>query len=213
MSYKLISIVGSGEDYNDEKLIKHLRNSDFIIASDGGLNTLNSINIKPNLLIGDFDSVNKDILSDYPDIQVEKYPKEKDLTDSELALKKAISLTPQKIELFAMTGSYFDHSIANVFNLIRNFSTNIQISIISSNSTIFVIDSDAEFTNLKNRRVSFFPLGDIELLEMTGFKYNFDKNKISFLEYSVSNVIQSDYCKIKIKNGYMIFVLFDEDFI
>ena len=106
--YNHISIIGNGEDWNSTKIKDYCKNSDFIIAADKGLSILDQLNITPDLIIGDMDSVPEKVLGKYKNIALEKYPKEKDLTDSEISLKKAISLKPKKISLLAMTGSYFD---------------------------------------------------------------------------------------------------------
>ena len=55
----------------------------FIVASDGGYNYLKKQNIKPDLIIGDLDSIKEEPTN----LKVLKYPIEKDETDTELVLK------------------------------------------------------------------------------------------------------------------------------
>jgi thiamine pyrophosphokinase len=205
-------IVGSGEDFSPSKIKEYAGFSDFIIAGDGGLNTLDKLNIKPDLIVGDLDSVDKNILKKYSEIKTEIFPVEKDLTDSEIALQKAIFYNPENIFLFGLTGSYFDHAFANILNLFRNYNEKIEINIITSNSRIFTVKNKKTFKNLKGRRFSFFPLGNISGFSMEGFKYSFGKDNISFMEYSVSNVIIKDFAEIKFEKGILFCILFDEGY-
>jgi thiamine pyrophosphokinase len=210
--YKTISIVGSGEDYSIPKITFYAGKSDFIIACDGGLDILDAIGKKPDIIMGDLDSVNPAILEKYAHIETIKYPREKDLTDSEITLKKALSYEPEEIFLFAVIGRYFDHSLANIFNLFRNYSSKSKIKIITFNSEIFAVNKNYSFENLKGRRISFLPFGNISGLKMKGFKYQFETDQISLLDYSVSNVISENYAEININSGMLACILFDEGF-
>jgi len=210
--YNHISIIGNGEDWNRKKVKDCCETSDFIIAADNGLSILDELNITPDLIVGDFDSVAKNILIKYNRIPVEKYAKEKDFTDSEICLKKAISLKPKNISLLAMTGSYFDHSLANVINLCRNYKLNIETEIITNNSVIFPIISEKKFNGYKGRRFSIFPIGKALGISIVGAKYNLKNPNFEVTDYSVSNVIIEDKFLIKVKRGFLLFILYDEGY-
>jgi thiamine pyrophosphokinase len=71
--------------------IKQLITSeDYIIAVDGGINTLEQINLKPHVIIGDFDSANSDNSFLALNIKTITHEPEKDFTDTELAINYAI---------------------------------------------------------------------------------------------------------------------------
>ncbi len=204
-----IVIVGSGEDYSKDKLRKYSDNSSFIIASDGGAKILIENNIKPDLIVGDFDSIDNIEDIKYYGIEKKIFPKEKDLTDSEIALKIGLSKKPTNIYLFCMTGSYIDHSLANIYNLLRNYDDKVEIKIITSNSEIFLIKNRKEIINCKNKRFSLFPIGDIYGLNIIGSKYNFNSKNISFTDYSVSNLFIDNNALIEIAKGCLICIIFD----
>ena len=53
-------IIVSGGNKPSEKLLKsYIENDDIIIGVDKGCNALFDYNIKPNLILGDFDSIKK----------------------------------------------------------------------------------------------------------------------------------------------------------
>ncbi|OGN65573.1 MAG: hypothetical protein A2888_00070 [Chlamydiae bacterium RIFCSPLOWO2_01_FULL_28_7] len=69
------------------ELKKIVAQSKLIIAADGGIKHLKKINIKPDLLIGDNDSL--PLLCDISNLKSSIYPKEKDISDGEIAIKQA----------------------------------------------------------------------------------------------------------------------------
>jgi len=205
-----IIIVGNGEDWQKEKVISFCQTADFIIAADNGLSLLHQFNITPDLIIGDMDSVSSVLLQHYPDIPVEKFPAKKDFSDTELAIKKAITLNPGEIILLAVTGNYFDHSYAAIINLFRNYQPGIEIKIITSNSLIFPIKKKTTLLHLKGRRFSLFPISDIKNFSMQGAQYQFSKKNLKVTDYSLSNVIVQEKLEINLEKGMLFCVLFDK---
>ena len=75
------------------------------------------INILPNHIVGDFDSVNKDLLALYsnnPNITIHKYNPEKDYTDTEIAIKLAIDLNSCCINIIGGFGNRIDHLLSYI---------------------------------------------------------------------------------------------------
>ena len=212
MAVKNITIVGNGEDISDEKLILMLKKSDFIIASDGGLNSLSSIDIKPDMIVGDLDSARPEILDRYRDIETVKFPPEKDLTDSELAIKKALELNPETITLFGMTGSYIDHSLANINLLVKYSDNSVEINLVNRNSTVFIVKNHRIFTGMKGRRISLFPVTPVPGLKLSGFRYVFEKIDLGTEDYSISNVISENNAEINFNEGKIVCIVFDEGY-
>ena len=78
-------IIASGKIRDYEYISSFISEEDFIICADGGYNHAKNMNIKPDILIGDMDSVT-DFMHD---VEVLKYPTDKDFTDGELCIKYA----------------------------------------------------------------------------------------------------------------------------
>ncbi|MCH5150000.1 MAG: thiamine diphosphokinase [Spirochaetales bacterium] len=214
-SIEQILIVGSGEDFKAEKIKAVCADVQLVIAGDGGADILADVGIVPDILIGDMDSISPkstDVVRG--NCEVFKYPREKDYSDSQLCIKKALEYNPRKIILAAVTGTYIDHSIANLINLFQVCKCGTEIEIMTSNSRIFVItpNKPAEIVGKNGRRFSFFPIEPIEGLVMNGFYYHFSGDSLNRWEYSLSNVINNDNALLAFKSGKGIGILFDEDF-
>ena len=100
-------IVGAGE-FSETNL--PIESDDLLIAADGGLDYLTKLNIKPNLFIGDMDSVK----ANTEKIEKLVFPTKKDDSDMLLSVNKAINRGFQKFYIFGGLGGRIDHTIANI---------------------------------------------------------------------------------------------------
>ena len=110
------SLIITGGNINKEFLQDFLKENKFekIIAADKGLEILNKLNVKPDFIIGDFDSVNKEILEKYINVPITYLKPEKDFTDTHMALKLAIEKGTKEITIIGAVGTRLDHTIANI---------------------------------------------------------------------------------------------------
>jgi thiamine pyrophosphokinase len=108
-------VIVGGADINNYEYIKScLRNDDFIVFCDSGLKHLESLQVKPGLIVGDFDS------HDNPHLGVETIvlPCEKDDTDTVFAVKEAIKRGFDDFLLIGVVGARLDHTLGNVSSLL-----------------------------------------------------------------------------------------------
>ncbi len=101
-------IFGAGSFYG---LDRHPEPQDYVIAADGGWLACEKAGVKPQLLLGDFDS-----LKDVPAFtSVERFPVEKDDTDMMLAIKRGLAEGHREFHIYGgLGGRRTDHSVANM---------------------------------------------------------------------------------------------------
>ena len=100
-------IFGAGSDCG---LVERPAPGDYVIAADGGYRTCRKYGIVPDLLLGDFDS-----LETVPDFEkVIRVPVEKDDTDTFLAAKYAMGKGCRTFHIYGGTGGRLDHTLANL---------------------------------------------------------------------------------------------------
>jgi len=111
-----IIIFANGElpELNIARLL--LRNDDYIICADGGTHHALALNIQPNLVIGDMDSLEKPQWQNLEKsgVSIELFPRDKNETDLELAINRAIKLVPKEIIIVAALGGRIDQTLANL---------------------------------------------------------------------------------------------------
>ena len=184
-----------------------------IIAGDRGLEALYQLKIVPNHIVGDFDSVSPEILEFYKNqsqIIFHTYHPEKDNTDTDIALKLAISLKSSEITIMGALGRRMDHAIANIHILKDALETNIPCQILDEHNRIYLINK--EITLEKNRvygkYISLIPLtSEVKDLTLTGFKYPLDNYDLPIgTSLGVSNEIVENIAQIKMKKGILIVI-------
>jgi thiamine pyrophosphokinase len=183
---------------------------DSIIAVDKGLNFLDCHNIEPNVIVGDFDSVDKGIISRYKEkdrIQIYQHESMKEWSDTELAIKVAIDLKLEELLILGATGKRLDHFWANVQSLKLALDAGVCGTILDSRNRIRLLDGD--FTLDKKESfgcyLSLFPLGGILTnITLEGVKYPMNNEELTpWNSRCVSNEI-IDKMKISFEKGIIV---------
>jgi thiamine pyrophosphokinase len=153
-------IIGSGNSIDKNIFKQEKVDADYIICADGGLEKADELNLLPDVIIGDFDSVNPDVLKKYMDMNIRtmKFPKEKDYTDMELAIEYALKMGFCNLTLIGASGSRLDHTFANAMLLEKYYERGIFITMLDNNNKIQILKHDMEIRNKKNYFVSIVPI-------------------------------------------------------
>ena len=175
MSKKIIIISGGrfGDPIFFKKKIAEIGAS-LIIVCDGGVRHVQQSGIKPDVIIGDMDSIEPAQLTSYSaqGVQIIKYPANKDFTDTELALDYVLNLKPRAIYIWGALGGRLDHTLANVFLLRKRTKAGIKTYLIDEYCEAFIVDKEAAFIDAKGVTVSLFAFSPkVEGLSLSGFVY------------------------------------------
>ena len=204
------TLIITGGNIKSEFLKKHLEINKYntIIAVDKGLEALDKLEIEPNYIIGDFDSISEIILKKY-EKNIITLNKEKDYTDTHMALKLAIEIKSDKVVILGATGTRIDHTIANIHILKEALANNLQCTIMDENNKIFLIDKSTEIKQDKNYKyLSIIPLTtEATGITLKGFKYLLNNGKLTVGEsIGVSNEQIEPKATIEVKNGILIII-------
>mgnify|MGYP000597555850 CR=1 FL=1 len=117
MNKKIVII--SGGELEEEFVLSILEKEEnqYVIGVDKGMEFLYSHQILPNYIVGDFDSVKKEIGDYYrneTDVPIREFNPVKDASDTEIALRLCLGLNRKKIVILGATGNRIDHLWANV---------------------------------------------------------------------------------------------------
>lgn len=198
-------IVSSGALGDYSRLESLVKEADFIICADGGMNHLAKIHKKPDLVVGDLDSISEYALNyiKYNNITVKKYSPIKDATDTALAMEYLIEQGFKEIVFTGVTGSRQDHTMANILLLNTLHYKGIKGKIVDDNNIIYLIDDYLELQSLEDSYVSIIPIvEDGVIISLKGFFYDLDNEIISFgSTQGVSNKIIDNIGIIKIHKG------------
>jgi len=214
------TLIITGGEINKEFLKKYLEHNIFnnIIASDKGINILSEFDIVPDYIVGDFDSADLDILSKYKkndNIIIKELEKEKDYTDTHVALNLAIEIKSEDIVIMGATGIRLDHFIANIEILYVALKQNIQCRIIDPNNEIQLISNYIKLIKKNNfgKYISLIPFTDeVTGVTLKGFKYLLNNATMKKGEsIGVSNEQIDDIAEISLKSGILILISSKDD--
>lgn len=188
-------------------------NSDYIICADGGAKHLIKMNVIPNVIIGDLDSIDEDDKRIFIEKSVEfhKFPADKDASDTELALDFALSRNASEVVFIGAIGSRMDHSIANITLLKKLLDNNIKGKVINEYNEIYLLNNKNNQITLHGEKedyLSIIPLSNIvKGINLSGFKFPLKDAEISIgSSLGISNEFNSDIVRIEIKEGLLLVI-------
>lgn len=111
-----ILIFANGEIPDLDKARRLVKPDDYIICADGGARHALALGVQPHLVIGDMDSLEKGQWQKLENagIPIELYPHDKNETDLELVIARAIELEPKEILVIAALGGRLDQTLGNL---------------------------------------------------------------------------------------------------
>ena len=186
---------------------------DAIIAADSGMDFLYENGVTPDIIVGDFDSATTKALEFFErkgQTEIHRLNPIKDDTDTEYAIRLAISEGARSIVLLGATGSRIDHVLANIELLGIGLRQKVQMQIVDAHNRVRMIDSgltikrDEQF----GKFVSLIPYSmRVEGVCLEGFKYPLDNYCMSkFNSLGISNEITEAEARISFSDGIMVVV-------
>ncbi len=195
-------IVGAGEFHGNFTP----DSSDLVIAADGGYNSLIQHGIRCDLLIGDFDSIER-----MPkDIQCIRFPVEKDDTDSFLAYREGAKRGYTDFILFGGTGGRLDHTYSNLSLLNYARQNGHRATIEGEREQILLIkDESVSFSVPKGRHVSIFAVGGrARGVTIDGLKYSLKNGELSVeFPLATSNLSLGEEAVVSVSDGTLLIML------
>jgi len=206
-------IICNGRLKKYKKMRTILSSFDRIIAVDGGVRHARKMGIKPDLVIGDFDSVsgNDRLYITKHKINMIKFPSVKDKTDSELAVDYCIENGFRDVTIVGYSGSRLDHSLANL-TMFSGKASQLNISLLDHRNTAFFIRGDFSYNSTEKLFVSIIPMTEKIIVEQTkGLHFPVVQRIVPFgSTLCVSNYPSENAFSVKISSGTALIVLAQE---
>ena len=198
-------IVGGAGINNYDYIRSRLCADDYIVFCDSGLMHFEPLQVKPSLIVGDFDS------HDNPHLDVETIvlPCEKDDTDTVFAVKEAIKRGFDYFLLIGVVGARLDHTLGNVSILLYLDSIGKKGTIIDDYSEMEIVSNEPAYIE---DSYAFFSLlnvsGAAKGITIENAKYLLNNAEITCeYQYGVSNeVLPGKTAKVSILEGKLLLI-------
>lgn len=159
--------------------------------------------VRIDVNLGDYDSLS--YVPDPPPAQV--YPSEKNFTDGELALQRAMAAGADVIEFYGGGGGREDHFLGNLHLLYAACRRGVRAVMVTNYARIFAAEGSVELCGLRGKTVSIVPFGGpAHILESGGLYYPLPDTFVYGSTRGISNVITAERAYFKTEGVVLVFV-------
>lgn len=191
-------IVGNGETLQGEIPLQFLQRAQFIVCCDGALDKLLQIGIKPNIVIGDCDSISEEKRHQFKDIIIEDLDEE--CNDLQKALKYCIKQQLGPVAVLGASGLRDDHQLANL-SILNMYSERMDLIMVSNYGLFSFISEDTTFASLSGQEVSVFSFDGQAVFSFEGLQYPVHNRRFTQLWEGSLNKALGDSFTVKISGG------------
>lgn len=202
-------------EYEEMEILRYAE--DLVAAVDGGLPRLLEAGLVPDLVLGDFDSLDRrylpyiEMLEKTAPERIQRLPCEKDDTDTVHAARVCLERGFRELVIYGGLGGRLDHTIANVQTLawIRRqgargylMGRNTLVSALCGEKIVFPEGFEGTF--------SVFALdGKVTGVTLEGMKYPLTEGTlVNFFPLGVSNEIRADQrASVAVRTGLALMIL------
>lgn len=190
-----------------------LAEADLVVAADGGAARLARIDRVPDLVIGDFDSLEPELAAELAaaGAALQRHPRDKDLTDGELALLAALERSPARTVLLGMLGGpRADMVLANQMLLFHPRLTERTVMGIAPGWSIFPVGArPLELPARPGSTLSLVPIDPLaEGLDLDGVRWPLAGAAIERgLGRTISNRVAADRIRVSSRAGRLLLFL------
>ena len=182
-----------------------------LICADGGANSALKMNLIPDVIIGDLDSISRDALQEFRTKSRIIQLKRQNDTDVEKCLKYAISKELSGALLTGIAGNRLDHTFCNL-GIVLKFFNKIDVSLIAESSFLKPYRGKIKIKSVPGEIISIYGFDRKTKITSKGLKYKLKNVSLPFGEKeSTSNLSKDDNVQIEIRNG-VVFIIRDINF-
>ena len=204
-------IIGAGEIQEEEKqdIRDCLQGEVLLIAADGGMRYCRLFGIKPDVCLGDFDSVDEEDAEVFASSLSVRLPREKDDTDTMAAIKYGMEKECKEFVIFGGYGGRLDHTVANLQCLLYLRRRGCHGTMRFLGGEALVLKNELLGFPAKSRGIlSLFAVGGpARGVTLEGLKYPLNRATVSEdFPIGISNEFTGRESRITVENGELLVV-------
>ncbi len=185
---------------NKKFLVQIAKNYSFILAADGGANKCLKAGIKPDIVVGDLDSItpkNKAVLKGHL-----KQVSRQDNSDFEKALDYLKTLKPKQVDIALFWGGRFDFCFSN-FLAASVYLKCFDIRFLLPGAIVYLLSRSARIEAKKGARVSLIALEEIKNISTQNLIYSLKNETLKPGQRGLSNIAKGNFT-VNFKNGKLL---------
>lgn len=205
----------NGEYEDDGFYVARYREAGLVIAADGGHAFLRRHDLWPQVVIGDFDSLDAALVREACDagIEVVRHPTRKDATDAELAVAEALARSGDEVVLLGALGGDFDHQLGHI-SLLRGIAESGRAARIASPGLavrVLCAPATVVLTAAPGTRVSLVSLSPTAVVTLRGLEYPLTEAPLpATSSLGLSNAVAAPGATVTLVGGVLVIMVCDD---
>ncbi len=206
-----IVIFANGELPDGERALSLLQPSDVIVCADGGTQRALSLGLKPDVIIGDLDSLEPSAPGSalVSGATVQQHPHDKNETDLELAIQYAAAQAPSSILIVAGLGRRLDQTIGNIALLTAPELAALDVRLEDGLEEVFFCRGQSEIVGNRGDIVSLIPWGAtaVEAVRTEGLRWALHSETLyPDKTRGISNEMLDTIARVRIAGGLLLVI-------
>jgi thiamine pyrophosphokinase len=181
----------------------------WIVAADSGLDEAVRLGIRPDMVIGDMDSVSTSALADAEasGVEIVRHPEDKDATDLELAIDAVAAAGYARAQIIGGTGGRMAHTLANAMLLTRVRGLALEWVISRARISALRTGETASYHNADGALVSVLAVGGPARCTSTGLRWQLDPKPLQpGSTRGISNEIETSPATVTVIEGQVLII-------
>jgi thiamine pyrophosphokinase len=204
-------VVLMGGDLTVTRRLKSQVQKARVIAADGGMAHAETLDLAPELWVGDFDSTSEELAERHRHVARHAFPAEKEKTDGEIAVDEAVRLGAREIVLVGGLGGQADHALAHFGLILKLGRRRVSSFITSGHEEAYpILNGTHHFDLPRGTRFSVVPFTDLAGLDLDGVKWPLNHRSVPLgSSLTISNVAMGPVT-VRLSQGYAVALAYPE---
>ncbi len=198
-------LICNGEAPSAELARTYARKCKMTVAADGGANIARSLGIRPDVIVGDLDSITSETRVFFSDVEM-IHVQRQDNTDLEKALDLLVDRGMRSVYLLAATGKRLDHTLGNL-SVLWNYTGRLSIILLADEWLGVPVNRKVRASAPVGTTVSLLPFGGCSGITLKGLEYHLSNATMKVGEIGVSNVSVLPQFEVRVGKGCMLMMV------
>ena len=200
---KTALLLANGKSPTKSLLLICRKRAEFFVCADGGANYAAKLGERPDLIIGDLDSIRASTVKKFQSVTTRRIA-DQHTSDLEKALSWLIRKNYTDIIVLGATGGRVDHLAGNL-SALGKFSKRAHIAFVDESGEMRSVGSEMVLEVPVGTTVSLIPLSRCEGVVTTGLKWELQNGvlELGFRE-GTSNIVKSSPVTIRVRRGTLL---------
>ena len=211
MNKPIIAIIANGLAPSKKLLAQTLTNVDIIVAADGGAETCRELDIQPDFIVGDLDSVSEETKRYFKDASV-ILMYDQNYSDMQKAIAFSLSKDPEKLKIYSAFGKRSDHTFSNLL-IFSGMDIPVPFELYDNFGILSLLHpGQHKLKGNAGEPVSLFSITPLQNLSINGLKYPVSRQNFKSFFNGSSNQFTEEDASVEFDSGHLfVYLPFKEE--